>query len=129
MNAQVVQAILTDWRTAPIDKKLRSTLGFLQKLTLSPAEISTADVDQVRTAGVSDQAIEDAIYVCFIFSVLARLADAFDFDLTTARRWRVGGTIFYRIGYNHTSIPGFSFLVSRTATEDTAHNSTRFEGV
>ena len=100
-----MQAILADWQTAPIDEKLRATLGFLQKLTLSPAEVSAADVDRVRAAGVTDQAIEDAIYVCFIFSVLARLADAFDFDLTTAKRWRVGGKIFYRLGYGRTSIP------------------------
>jgi hypothetical protein len=127
MDAQLVHAILTDWRTAPVDEKLRVTLGFLQKLTISPAEVSIADVDQVRAAGVSDQAIEDAIYVCFTFSVLARLADAFDFDLTTARRWRVGGKIFYRIGYNHTSIPGSSFLVSRTASEEATANHVHSE--
>jgi alkylhydroperoxidase family enzyme len=106
INDQTVQAILTDWRTAAIDEKLRATLGFLQKLTLYPTEIAAADVDIVRAASVSDQAIEDAIYVCFIFSVLARLADAFDFDLTTPARWQVGGKVFYWLGYNRTSIPG-----------------------
>ncbi len=106
INDQTIQAILTDWRMAPIDEKLRATLGFLQKLTLCPAEVSATDVDRVRAAGVSDRAIEDAIYVCFVFSVLARLADAFDFDLTTPKRWRVGGKVFYWLGYNRTSIPG-----------------------
>jgi len=101
-----VQAVLADWRTAPIDEKLRATLGLLQKLTFCPAEVSAADVDKVRAAGVSDRAIEDAIYVCFIFSVLARLADAFDFDLTTPARWQVGGKVFYWLGYSRTSIPG-----------------------
>ena len=101
-----MQAILSDWRTAPVDEKLRATLGFLQKLTLCPAEVSAADVDRVRAVGVSDQAIEDAIYVCFIFSVLARLADAFDFDLTTPARWQVGGKVFYWLGYSRTSVPG-----------------------
>jgi hypothetical protein len=75
-------------------------------LTLCPAEVSAADVDHVRAAGVSDRAIEDAIYVCFVFSVLARLADAFDFDLTPPARWQVGGKVFYRLGYSRTSIPG-----------------------
>jgi alkylhydroperoxidase family enzyme len=106
INDHTVQAILTDWRTALIDEKLRATLGFLQKLTLWPTEISVIDVDKVRAAGVSDQAIEDAIYVCFIFSVLARLADAFDFDLTTPARWQVGGKVFYWLGYSRTSLPG-----------------------
>ena len=106
IDDQVVQAVLENWQTAPIDEGLRATLGFLQKLTLSPAAVSPVDVEQVLAAGVSRQAIEDAIYVCFIFSVLARLADAFDFDLTSSRRWRVGGKLFYRIGYARTSIPG-----------------------
>ena len=101
-----VQAVLADWQTAPIDEKLRATLGFLQKLTLSPAEVTPADVARVRAAGVSDQAIEDAINVCFVFSVLTRLADAFDFDLTTGFRWKVGGKMAYRLGYSGTSIPG-----------------------
>ncbi len=105
MNDNVVQAVLDDWQTAPIGEELRATLGFLQKLTLTPADVSPADVNRVRAAGVSDQAIEDAIYVCFVFSVLTRLADAFDFDLTTDRRWQVGGRIFYRMGYSGTSIP------------------------
>lgn len=83
INDAIVQAILVDWRTAPIDQKLRATLGFLQKLALCLAEVAAADVNRVRAAGVSDQAIEDPIYVCFIVSVLTRLADAFDFDLTT----------------------------------------------
>jgi hypothetical protein len=78
----------------------------LQKLTLCPTEVSAADVDKIRATGVSDQAIEDAIYVCFVFSVLARLADAFDFDLTTPRCWQIGGKVSYWLGYNRTSIPG-----------------------
>jgi len=106
IDDQKVQAILADWQTAPINEKLRATLGFLQKLTLCPTKVATADVDRVRAAGVSDQAIEDAIYVCFVFSVLTRLADAFDFDLTTPARWQVGGKVFYRLGYSRTSIPG-----------------------
>ena len=104
MDDLLVQAVLADWQTAPIEPGLRATLGFLQKLTLAPANVTAVDVERVRAAGVRDQAIEDAIYVCFIFSVLARLADAFDFDLTTPPRWRVGGRIFYRIGYKRTSL-------------------------
>ena len=105
MDKKKTQAILADWRTAPIDEKTRATLGFLQKLTLSPADVTSEDVDRLRATGVTDQAIEDAVHICFIFSIQARLADAFDFDMLTPRRWRVGGTIFYRLGYGRTSIP------------------------
>ena len=106
IDAQTVQAVLTDWRTAPVNAKIRAALGFLQKLTLYPTDVTPADIEPMRAAGVSDQAIEDAVQVCYIFSVLTRLADAFDFDLTTSRRWRVGGRIFHWFGYGATSLPG-----------------------
>ena len=61
--------MLDDWRSAPIDQKLRATLGFLEKLTLTPGEIAQDDIAPMRAAGVSDQAIEDAIYVCTYFNV------------------------------------------------------------
>lgn len=68
----MLQAVLVDWRTAPIDPKLRATLGFLEKLTLTPAEVRPADIAPLRRAGVTDEAIEDAIQVCALFSVYNR---------------------------------------------------------
>ena len=79
----MLQAVLADWRTAPIDPKLRATLGFLEKLTLTPAEVRPADLAPLRAAGVTDEAIEDAIEVCALFSVYNRLADALGFHVPT----------------------------------------------
>ena len=79
----MLQAVLADWRTAPIDPKLRATLGFLEKLTLTPAEVRPADLAPLRGAGVTDEAIEDAIQVCALFSVYNRLADALGFYVPT----------------------------------------------
>lgn len=58
----------------------------------------------MRDAGVSDQAIEDAIYVCFGFNVLTRLADAFDFDLITPEQFQEGGKNMLRFGYKIASM-------------------------
>ncbi|HMC19446.1 MAG TPA: hypothetical protein VKH16_09455 [Gemmatimonadales bacterium] len=79
----MLQAVLVDWRTAPIDPKLRATLGFLEKLTLTPAEVRPADIAPLRRAGVTHEAIEDAIQVCALFSVYNRLADALGFYVPT----------------------------------------------
>ena len=46
-NDKLVDAVLTDWRTAPIDARLRATLGFLEKLTLAPTEVRPADLDEI----------------------------------------------------------------------------------
>jgi alkylhydroperoxidase family enzyme len=70
-----------DWRTAPVTPKLRATLGFLEKLTLHPADVAREDADAVRAAGVSDDALVDAIHVCALFSMIVRLADSLGWDV------------------------------------------------
>jgi hypothetical protein len=53
-----------------------------------------------RAAGVSDEALREAIYVCFMLSTVDRLADAFDFpvpDPTTLQRYAwIAATFGYR---------------------------------
>lgn len=71
--------MLADWRTAPVDARLRATLGFLEELTLAPHQVRPADLEPLRAAGVSDEAIEDAIQVCTLFNIYDRVADALGF--------------------------------------------------
>ena len=98
--------MLADWRTAPLDERLRATLGFLEKVTLSPGDLVPEDVAPLRAAGLSDQAIREALYICFIFNVMDRLADAFDFYLPSAQGIRRNGRIAFALGYRMTSVPG-----------------------
>jgi alkylhydroperoxidase family enzyme len=74
-------AIERDWRTAPIDECLRATLGFLEKLTLRPSELTPADAAAARAAGVSDEALVDAIHVGALFNMIVRLADSLGWDV------------------------------------------------
>lgn len=76
--------MLDDWRSAPVSPRLRATLGLLEKLTLTPDAVEPGDMAEVRAAGVSDAAITDAIYVCFLFNVIDRVADALGFDIPPA---------------------------------------------
>ncbi len=70
-----------DWRTAPLRPELKATLVFLEKLALRPDELTAADADEVRAAGVSDQALRDAATVCALFSMIVRLADPLGWDV------------------------------------------------
>ncbi len=54
---------------------------FLEKLTLRPEELTTADAEAVRAAGVSRQALRDAAAVTAMFSMIVRLADSFGWDV------------------------------------------------
>ncbi|MDE3025442.1 MAG: hypothetical protein KGI93_07725 [Acidobacteriota bacterium] len=62
----MVDAVLDDYETAPIDEPLRSTLHFLA--TLDPA--------RALAAGVSKQALRDAADVQAGFEMITRFADA-----------------------------------------------------
>ncbi len=79
-DPDLVEAVLTDWETAPVNPGVKATLGLLQKLTREPEKVTPEDMDGVVSAGVSRRAIEDAIRVCALFNIINRLADAFDFD-------------------------------------------------
>jgi hypothetical protein len=52
------------------------TLGFLEKLTLTPADVGPEDALSLRAVGLSNEAIETAIYICAFFNIIDRLADA-----------------------------------------------------
>jgi alkylhydroperoxidase family enzyme len=58
-------------------------LGFLEKLTLSPDELGPEDAERVREAGVSDDAMVDAVHVAALFNMIVRLADSLGWDVPT----------------------------------------------
>jgi alkylhydroperoxidase family enzyme len=98
--------VLADYRTAPISERLRAALGFLVKLTLTPTEVTAADADALRAAGLSDVAIEEAIYVAFCFNTIDRIADAFDFELTPPKGLKWIARILSGPGYKMASVAG-----------------------
>jgi alkylhydroperoxidase family enzyme len=72
---------MNDYRTAPIGDKLRATLALLEKMTLDHDSLEPEDVRTVMRAGVSRQAIQDALEVAFLFNIYDRLADSMGWDV------------------------------------------------
>ena len=56
-------------------------MGLLEKVTLNPGDVGPNDIASLHAAGVSDQAIEDALYVCAYFNIIDRIADSLDFEV------------------------------------------------
>lgn len=52
-----------------------------------------------RAAGVSDSALREAIYACFMLSTMDRLADAFQFPVPDARILKRYAWIAATFGY------------------------------
>lgn len=61
--------------SAQASARMRPVLDFAHKLTQAPGAIDQADIDTVRAAGWSDQAVEDIINVVSLFASLNRLVD------------------------------------------------------
>ena len=91
--------VLEDYRTAPIDEKLRATLGLLETFTLCPEEMSAARVRAVLDAGVTREAIRDAFYVAFLFNTYDRLADTLGWELPDPAYYPKAGAFLLKKGY------------------------------
>jgi alkylhydroperoxidase family enzyme len=91
--------VLEDFRTAPIDEKVRAMLGLLETFTLRPDELTADDVRAVLGAGVSKAAIRDAFYVAFLFNGYDRLADTLGWELPEDRYYVKAGRFLLKKGY------------------------------
>ena len=72
----------------------------MNKLTLQPDAIGPEDARAVYEAGVSEEALIDAITVCFHFSMVDRVADSLGFDTLDDAGYRLGAKSLLRFGYD-----------------------------
>ena len=84
------EAVRRDWRTAPVDERLRAMLGFIEKMTLRPTELTREDAEALRAAGVSEDAIVDAVHVAALFNMIVRLADSLGWDVPAPDAFAAG---------------------------------------
>ena len=63
-----------------VSDQVKDLLVFSEKLTRTPAEITSADIDALKEKGISEQTIEDTINVVSLLNYLNRIVDAFGFE-------------------------------------------------
>lgn len=80
------------------DPRIGAVLEFAHKLTVTPSAVNQADVDKVRAAGWSDQAVEDVVGVVSLFGLLNRLANGMDVE-GTAESYAQTGAMIAEHGY------------------------------
>lgn len=84
---------------AKISAGLRATLAFIEKLTLSPAQVDASDVERAVAAGVSAEALRDAVEVCAAFNVMNRVADALAFEPQDKKSLSLSAKLLTTRGY------------------------------
>ncbi|HEY2873760.1 MAG TPA: carboxymuconolactone decarboxylase family protein [Reyranella sp.] len=75
----LVERLIEDPDSAPVDPKLKALLAFVRKLALTPGEMTQADADAVFAAGWPEQALQDAIAVTARAAFMQRLVEGHGF--------------------------------------------------
>lgn len=71
-----MDAVLADYRTAPIAEKEKALFAFIEQMNTQSNLIRREDVHRVKAAGWSEEAIYDAISVCALFKFYNAWIDA-----------------------------------------------------
>ena len=95
----MTKKVLEDYRSAPIDEKLRATLALLEKVTLRPNEVTADDARAVLASSASRQAVIEALYVMFLFNTMDRVADALGWQVPSPEFFRRVASIMLKRGY------------------------------
>jgi AhpD family alkylhydroperoxidase len=84
IGGATVDAVLSDYHSAPISDGLKATLEFLEIMTLRPRSVTEAHVNAVIESGISMETLIDAIEVGVVLKLISRYASALDFAAPTA---------------------------------------------
>ena len=84
-----------DYTRADLDPQTRGMLDFAVKLTREPASMVEADVQRLRSLGLSDEQILSTVLITCTFNFMTRLADGLGVEVAEGRqeameRWLTG---------------------------------------
>lgn len=99
MERPVVEAVLADFRSAPITEGLKGALAFLEIMTLRPMELSAADATEALLSGVTREALRDAAAVGALFNIITRYADALHFAVPSPVEFDRAASMLLKRGY------------------------------
>lgn len=72
--------MMKDWRQVELSSVNRALCEFAEKLTVSPASMAKEDIQKLRSLGLSDAAVHDAVQTISYFNYINRVADALGVD-------------------------------------------------
>jgi uncharacterized peroxidase-related enzyme len=104
LGQEITPDVLADANGSHFRPEVQAMLQLLAKVTAEPEQVTGDDIQTVRDLGVSDEAFADAAAILFIFNVLNRLADAFDFSWKSSEHRRQGAEALVRFGYRVPSV-------------------------
>ena len=76
LDAGLVEALQTDYRSAPITDQERVMLDYIVKITKDATRVSPADHKALRAVGFDDRGIVQITLIAAWFNYINRVADA-----------------------------------------------------
>jgi uncharacterized peroxidase-related enzyme len=99
LGTELVDAVLSDYRSAPTSAELRAALIFIEKMTRDPEKLSTEDARSALDAGVSKAQLVDAASIATVFNIVTRYANALDFVIPGPADFARSSKTLLRRGY------------------------------
>ena len=81
LGSDLVDVALADGADPWLSAGCRAVLPLLAKVSLDPDGVTAADFALALAAGVTRAAILEALNVGYLFNIITRLADAFEFHV------------------------------------------------
>jgi alkylhydroperoxidase family enzyme len=91
--------VLEDYRTAPVDDRQKALFAFIEKMNEQSNQIRRDDLDRLKAAGWSEEAIYDAITVCALFRFYNAWIDATGVHDLPAAAYEMSGKRMAAEGY------------------------------
>jgi alkylhydroperoxidase family enzyme len=95
----LVDAVLEDYRTAPISSREKALFAFIEQMNRESNRLRQEDLEEVRAAGWSDEALYDAIMVCALFNFYNKWIDATGVSDLPAAAYAASGERLATFGY------------------------------
>jgi alkylhydroperoxidase family enzyme len=94
-----VRGVLEDLESSGLDERQKVLFRFVDKVNHDSPRIAPADLEQIRAAGWTDEAIYFAITVCALSNFFNRWVDASGVHAMSDEAHRVGGKRTAQHGY------------------------------
>ena len=101
-----MDAALENPRTAPIPEREKVLLALVERVNGASYSLRGEEVDAVRAAGWSDEAIYDAISVCALFNFYNRWCDGTGVRPMQPEEYAAAGKRLATFGYMPPGQPG-----------------------
>ncbi|MDP1650973.1 MAG: peroxidase-related enzyme [Rubrivivax sp.] len=115
VDESLIEALLVDFESAPVDARLRPMLEYARVLTLTPTKATQRHVDAIFAVGWTERDLHDAILTVCLFNFMNRLLEGHGVK-GSADVYAARGQALRDLGYSP-----LLALLSQGAAPGTAH--------